>query len=271
LNTLTNPTPALSGDFASSIAAVGNDRVLVGASFGNPVSAYLFSTNGTLLTPFTNPAPVGGSSFAIVVAAVGGDRVVIRGPIGANRTAAYLYSTDGTLLTTFTNNPTPTTGNGFGRALAAVGSSRILIGAPADDTGAPSAGVAYLFSTNGTLLNTITNPTPETFDYFGWAVAAVGKDQVLIGALHDNTGAQYAGSAYLFDLPYPPLSIARNAAAVSVKWLTPETGLALQQAGALGSPTVWSNPNDSVSINGLTNVVQQTMTTTNRFFRLRRP
>ena len=35
--------------------------------------------------------------------------------------------------------------------------------------------------------------------------------------------------------------------------------------------SVWSNTTESVSLNGLTNVVQQTLVTTNRFFRLRRP
>jgi hypothetical protein len=163
-------------------------------------------------------------------------------------------------LTTFTN-PTPAGLDDFGWRVAAVGSSRVLICAERDDTGALNSGTAYLFSTNGTLLTTFTNPTPAASDWFGVSVAAVGSDQVLIGAMWDDTGATDAGAAYLFALPYPPLSIARNAATVSVKWVTPETGLALQQAGALSTSTVWSNTSDSVSISGLTNVVQQTITT----------
>ena len=94
---------------------------------------------------------------------------------------------------------------------------------------------------------------------------------MIIGAIGDNTGAPDAGSAYLFDLPYPSLTIARNSNTISLRWITPETGLALQQAGELGTSTVWSNTSDLVSINGPTNVVQQTMATTNRFFRLHRP
>ena len=159
----------------------------------------------------------------------------------------------------------------FGESVAAVGSTRVLISASGDSTDEYASGRTYLFTTNGTLLNTFTNPTPTANDYFGTSVAAVGSDRVLIGASFDNTGATDAGSAYLFDLPYPSLTIARNAATVSVKWITPETGLALQQASALGTSTVWSNTSDSVSINGLTNVVQQPMVTTNRFYRLRRP
>ena len=76
---------------------------------------------------------------------------------------------------------------------------------------------------------------------------------------------------YLFALPYPQLSIAQSATTVSLKWVSPETGLVLQQAGALGAPPVWSNSTDTVSVNGLTNVIQQTLGPTNRFYRLRRP
>ena len=36
-----------------------------------------------------------------------------------------------------------------------------------DDTGATNAGAAYLFSTDGTLLTTFTNPTPADNDQFG--------------------------------------------------------------------------------------------------------
>ena len=66
-------------------------------------------------------------------------------------------------------------------------------------------------------------------------------------------------------------STARAASTVSVNWVTPETGLILQQAGLLSDSTAWSNVAESVSLNGPTNVVQQTLTATNRFYRLRRP
>jgi hypothetical protein len=45
----------------------------------------------------------------------------------------------------------------------------------------------------------IANPTPEEFDIFGAAVAAVGSNRVLIGSPYDDTGAVNAGAAYLFD------------------------------------------------------------------------
>ena len=198
LTTFTNPVPTL--EFGQSVAAVGNDRVLIGAPTSVGV-AYLFSTNGTLLTTFTNPTPAANDHFGTSVAAVGSDRVLIGAAednlIAPDAGAAYLFSTNGTLLTTFTN-PTPASNDWFGISVAAVGSDRVLIGADGDDTGALDAGAAYLFSTNGTLLTTFTNPTPAASDYFGHSVAAVGSDRVLIGAYQDNTGAADAGAAYLF-------------------------------------------------------------------------
>ena len=78
-------------------------------------------------------------------------------------------------------------------------------------------------------------------------------------------------AAYLFDLPYPQLGIARDAATVSIKWVTPETGLTLQEADRLGTSLIWSNTSGPVSIHGNTNSVQHALESTNRFFRLRRP
>ncbi|HYG24859.1 MAG TPA: tail fiber domain-containing protein [Verrucomicrobiae bacterium] len=206
LMNVTNPTPAAGDFFGYSAAAVGNGQVLVGAyqddtGAADAGSAYLFSTNGTLLTTFTNPAPAIGDSFGSSVAAVGNDRVMIGAFLddtGANGAgSAYLFSTNGALLMTFTN-PTPAAGDRFGVRVASMGNDRVLIGASDDDTGAGNAGAAYLFSVNGTLLTTFTNPAPAVNDYFGSAIAPVGSDRVLIGAYSDSAGAPDAGAAYLF-------------------------------------------------------------------------
>ena len=78
------------------------------------------------------------------------------------------------------NNPTPEASEGFGFAVAALGTGRVVIGAFQDNAGAPAAGAAYLFSTNGTLVCTFTNPTPAASDGFGRSVAAVGSDKLVI-------------------------------------------------------------------------------------------
>jgi hypothetical protein len=206
LTTFTNPTPANLDGFGRALAAVGSDRVLIAdpnddAGALDAGAVYMFSTAGTLLTTITNPSPAIEEWFGYSVALVGGDRIAIGAPLNnagaAYAGAVYLFTTNGTLLTSITN-PTPALDEWFGSAVAAVGSDQVVIGAPYDNTGATDAGAAYLFSANGTLLTTFTNPTPAVDDQFGAAVAAVGNDRVLIGAGMDNTGASDAGSAYLF-------------------------------------------------------------------------
>lgn len=281
LTAFTNPTPAFDGGLGASVAAVGNDRVLMGAPYNNTGAsgagvAYLFNTNGALLITFTNPFPAASDNFGTSVAAVGSDRVLISaidyGNAKGTGGAAYLFSTTGALLTTFTN-PTPAAYDYFGWSAASVGSTRVLIGAYQDSTGNFQDGSAYLFNTNGTLLNTFTNPTPARQDWFAWSVAGVGSDHVLIGGVWDDTGATDAGSAYLYALPYPTLSISRNAGTASLRWVTPESGLLLQQTDLLYPSPAWSNTTNLMAINGGTNLVQQTIANgvANRFFRLHRP
>ena len=79
----------------------------------------------------------------------------------------------------------------------------MLIGSVYADTGAADAGVAYLFSTNGALLASFTNPTPVASDQFGWSMAAVATDRVLIGAYGKDIGADELGSAPLVALAEP--------------------------------------------------------------------
>lgn len=213
VTTFTNPPETGSSSFGRSVAALGNDRVLIGAPFDYDVSGqqglvHLFSTNGEWLNTFTNPAPASAKDFGSSVTAAGFDGVLIgtRGVLDAG--AAYLFDTNAVLRATFTN-PTPQADERFGSSVASFGSDRVLIGAPRDESAAPIGGAAYLFGTNGVLLTTFTNPSPAYTstgfpsidgDWFGFSVAAVGTDRVLIGADWNDApnGTRYAGTAYLF-------------------------------------------------------------------------
>lgn len=202
--TFTNPTPVSNDQFGSAVAALGTDRVIIGAVFDDTGAtdagaAYLFTTNGTLLTTFTNPIPALNGNFGAAVAAVGTDRVIVGayGGGGSGADGAYLFNTNGTLLITFTN-PTPASQDHFGSSVASVGESMVIISAPHDNASVLYGGAVYLFSTNGTLIRTFTKATPAAFDYFGISVAAVGTDKVIIGDLYDDTTALNAGAAYLY-------------------------------------------------------------------------
>ena len=277
LLTFSNPTPQSGDSFGNAVAAVGSDKVLIGAfsdntGAANAGSVYLFSTNGTLLRTFTNPTPVVDEGFGRAIAALEPDRVVINSPedstAGQFAGAVYVFGTNGTLLTTITN-PMPQVSVSFGISLAVVGSDKLLIGTPFDDRGANSAGVAYLFSANGTLLTTITNPAPAFDDEFGISVAAVGSDKVLIGAFFDDTGDTDAGAAYLFNLetssssPSPVLTIVRTAPKqISISWSPNTAGFVLQETLSL-TPTNWGN-----SPSGATNPVVIPATSPMKSYRL---
>lgn len=270
----TDPFPSTQpGAFGVTVATLGPDRVLI----GNPTAAndagavYLFSTNKDLQMTFTNPAPASGNSLGASLATVGRDRVLIGAPNGGAGGAAYLFHTNGTLLTTFTNS-TPAADN-FGLSVAALGEDRVVVGAYQDGAGAFQSGAAYVFSLQGTLLNTITNPTPAFRDWFGYAVAAVGSNEVLIGAVWDDTGATDSGSAYLFSLPgpIPPLSIERSSSSLSLSWVSDETGLILQELESLGAPAEWRDVTNSVATDGQTHRVLQSPNFVRQFFRLKRP
>jgi hypothetical protein len=226
--TLTKPSPAPGDFFGQSLTSVGMDKVLIGVPSDDTGAAaagaaYLFSTNGALITTFTNPTPDVGDGFGHSVAVVGADRVLIgayQDDTGATDAgAAYLFNTQGALLLTLTN-PTPAVGDYFGCSVAAAGNGRLLIGADFDDTGGTNAGAAYLFSTNGNLLATITKSTPVAWDSFGYAVAAVGNDRWLIGAPGDDTGTNAAGAAYLFSTDGVQLTVFTNPAPAFGDWFS---------------------------------------------------
>jgi outer membrane protein assembly factor BamB len=271
LATFENPNPDPQHlRFGYSLAPFGSDRVLIGSQYG---PAYLFDTNGTLLMTFTNPV-AGGSAFGNSLAAVGNDRVFVGSP---NQEVAYLFDTNGTLLTIFAN-PTPASGDGFGARVAVLGSDRLVISCRYDDIGTTNSGAAYVFSTSGTLLHTITNPTPAVGDGFSSRVAALGNDRVIIGAMFDDTQhAQNAGTAYLFSIPPAPapppsLTIMRTTTnTVVISWPSPSTGFQLQQnTNRLGSVN-WSNVTDTIQANGTNKLIIVNPPVGNRFYRLFKP
>ncbi|HEY9173937.1 MAG TPA: hypothetical protein VI136_16780 [Verrucomicrobiae bacterium] len=189
--------------------------------------------------------------------------------------AVFAQGTPFTVLTI--TNPTPAASDSFGHAVAAVGTDRVLIGAFYDDTGAGNAGAAYLFSTNGMLLTTFTNPTPATEDFFGKSMAGVGEHRILIGAPLDHTGATDAGAAYLFSLAAqtpeaPSLTIRLTFTnTVAVSWPSPWTGWMLQQNTNGVASVNWSNAPGPFQDDGTTKTLLISSPTADRFYRLFKP
>jgi hypothetical protein len=272
-NPFPNPSsigfPSTSVLFGWSVAAIGNEGILIGApgSGDGNGSAYLYTTNGLLLTTFTNSAV---SQFGYSVAALGPDRVIIGAPSddfgpGDPRGLAFLFSTNGTLLTTFSNPvPTNSTARFFGGSVADVGSDRVLIGAL---QGRTNTGAAFLFSTNGTLLATFINPTGAANDAFGTTVASVGSGRVLIG----DTAAPSGGAAYLFSL-VPVVEMERTSTnTLAISWSALAPGYTLQQVTNGISGTHWSTVTETVQNDGTNNYIIASPLSGERYYRLVKP
>ncbi|MCW5554740.1 MAG: DUF4082 domain-containing protein [Verrucomicrobiae bacterium] len=205
--TFTNPTPAFGDGFGVSVAALGTDRVLIGAMFDDTGatdagSMYLYHTNGTLLTTISNPGPSTEDYFGWSVTTLGTDRILVGIPyedgFGLDAGAAAMFDTNGNLLATLTN-PSGGTNVWAGETIAVGGDdSLVILGANGDNTGGIDSGAVYLFTTNGTFIGSIFNPTPAISDYFGTSVAALGKDRILIGAYGDNAAGLNTGTAYIY-------------------------------------------------------------------------
>ena len=214
--TLNNPSPAYSDRFGNSVAISGT-KVVVGAYLDDSGatdagSAYVYnlaSANPRLpVLTLTNPVPASQDHFGSSVA-VSGDWVVAGVPgsdVGASSAGLVhvfdLASATPALPAITLTNPNPTAPGFFGNS-AAISGTRVVVGAIYDNTGAPGAGIAYVYdlaaATPATPVLTLTNPTPVTSDYFGASVGISGT-RVVVGALWDDTGIANAGGAYVYDL-----------------------------------------------------------------------
>ena len=206
VHTLNNPTPQTYDEFGISVAVFGN-TVVVGARADDTGatdagSAYVFdAASGDLLHTLNNPTPGGCDSFGQSVAVSGSIAVVGApgdSPGASSDGSAYVFDVaTGNLLRTI-NDPGHGSWDDFGSSVA-VSESFIVVGAWQDSAAAHFSGSAYVFDAqSGNLLWTLSNPTPQDSDYFGWAVAVAGST-VVVGAFGDDTGATDSGSAYLFD------------------------------------------------------------------------
>ena len=180
------------------------------------------STSGSLLFVVPNPSPAEDDNFGHSVA-ISGTRVVVgaiydnTGANGAGSAYVYDLSTGTPTVPVATlNNPSPVAFENFGNSVAISG-TRLVVGAPYDNTGANGAGSAYVYDlSSGTPtvpVVTLNNPGSAAGVEFGSSVAISGT-RVVVGAYADDTGANNAGSAYVYDLssgtPTVPVATLNN-------------------------------------------------------------
>ena len=187
---------------APTMSVAPNGPAALPTSAARPLLGVAYSHDPyTYASPTPTAAGLFGNSLAIQgsTLVVGALQENVSGKFGAG--AVYLFrSTTGGLLRTLTSPNSQVAGE-FGAAVAISG-KYVVVGAPGENvTGEAAAGRAYVFSTSGTLLATLTSPSPAKSGCFGAAVA-VSKSTVAVGAPCETVSDQVdAGHVYLFRLP----------------------------------------------------------------------
>ena len=221
---ITNPSPA-GFSFGTTLAAFGNDRLLVADPVDNQVagrsgSVRIYGLSGNLIRTILNPVEFDGAQFGRTLAVVDDHHFLVGAPTakavhfpagGLPATnliagAVYLFDDTGSLMRTFTG-PNPARSGNFGWALAMLDAGRVVIGSPSDQVGFVTPGRAFLYNLGGILLGTAENPSPNDFDGFGSAIAVLDERRFAVGAHLDDTGRNNAGSIYGYDVPLPAVEM----------------------------------------------------------------
>ena len=264
-------------------------------------------TDGTVETIATFNPPTGSSGIQSIVSQADGKILVGGGAFGGAGVSRLL--SDGTLESTATFNPNFGSEGYSVFSIALQADGNILVGGGfssvngqtrnkvarlANDEAAQSLDLAdptkvrwlrggaapeveqvsFEISTNGGVGWSLLGPgtrIPGGWELAGLNLTGIGSIRArgrTSGGANNSSGLVESVAAFPI---VPSLSIARSDAGVSISWITPETGLILQQTDLLGTPTVWSNTTELASISGQTNTVQQALVPANRFFRLYRP
>ena len=97
-------------------------------------------------------------------------------------------------------NPGPARNDNFGYSVAISG-TRVVVGTYLDDTGAPDAGIAYLYDVSAATpeapVATLSKTTHGFDDRFGRSVAIDGKT-IVVGTPNDDTTREDKGAVYVF-------------------------------------------------------------------------
>jgi hypothetical protein len=174
---------------------------------GSTGHAYIFSTSGALIATLRDPDAQSDGGFGSSVAingttiAVGAPGETVSGDSGAGHVYTFSASTDA-LIKTFVS-PNAQTGGHFGGSVAISGSTTLVVGAGNETvSGYSSAGHAYIFSTAGTLIATLSSANVQGSGHFGYSVAITstssGSSDVVVGAPFEKNSNDAAGHAYVF-------------------------------------------------------------------------
>ena len=234
---LNNPSGRGYQYFGTAVAASGT-RIVVGAYRDDGITvstnggnAYLYdlasATPTVPVVTLTNPTPITSAWFGKTVA-LSGTRVVIGAP-GADTGVpgvanVFVYDIAGvapTVPVVSLVDPKPGETGNFGTSVAIDG-TRLVVGSVHQAAGVPGAHIVYMYDLAGVTPHvpwlTLTNPSPQTAELFGYATAISGT-RVVVGAYRNASVSFDTSIAYVFDLtaavPAVPVLTLTNPAARS--------------------------------------------------------
>src|SRR5210317_1656960 len=197
-------------DYFGYSVSISGDYAIVGAPYedtggSNAGAAYIYTRNPSTGVWGSEQKILGeaaGDEFGKSVS-ISGDYAIVGSPdedTGASSAGAtYIYTRS---VTTWGNEQKilgETAGDYFGYSVSISGDYAI-VGAPYEDTGASSAGAAYIYTRSGTTWGNEQKLLGEVAsDFFGWSVAIDGGNAI-VGAQYEDTGASNAGAAYIYEL-----------------------------------------------------------------------
>jgi len=216
LNTFRHPHPRLGFEsYGRAVAGAGNRLAIAsnpgGGTIQDPAEVFFYNGTGA---PFGQTDRIASPNdpvfdfFGKSLAGRPGELLVGApnfAPAEATGGHAHLFTTaKGPPAQTF-DNPVPDEIDGFGEEVAFVG-NKVAIGAPFSDRNETNlSGAVCIFNAgDGTFLRTLDNPRPGRNDRFGFTLASLGDDLLLVGVpfesfLTANPQRPNFGEVYLFD------------------------------------------------------------------------
>jgi outer membrane protein assembly factor BamB len=198
--------PRSEGWFGYSVA-INGDFIVVGEPHADVEGesraglAYLYDTEGGLVTTLRSPSPVNGNIFGwsvditeniIAVSAMLADADGVR-----EAGKAYIFDTDGDLKAAL-QAPQMKLNGLFGISVAASGDIVVVGEHDADAEGISCAGRVHMYDSDGHHLRSLQSPNPVPTGKFGLSVDVHG-DIIVVGEVTTGNEVVGPGSVYVFN------------------------------------------------------------------------
>jgi len=199
LLTLQSPDPIRGGYFGT--AGIYEDLLVIYENKDEGV-VHMFNAEGDYLNTLYSPIPIATGKFGRSIEV--GETLILIGETGTGDVprgpgSVHVFNHSGDHLMTL-QAPEPEDRARFGTSISVSGDLIVIGENYATVDGVWRAGRAYIFNTDGELLQTLQSPNPKTNGEFGDSVAIDG-DRLVVGEFDaDVNPYQYEGRAYVYDI-----------------------------------------------------------------------